>query len=131
MSAAAIIQQAQSDGLQLAITERGTVKLSGPKPAIERWTPTVRQHKPEIIQALMAANDERDHAELARLVARVCRAYDCMPEEVAEAIDTALRDFEAARETYTSLARNLGMSLQDDRPHGCQTWRDTGRGNQL
>lgn len=54
-------------------------------------------------------------AELAHLVARVCRAYDFMDAEIKEAVNRALRDHEAAEVSYRALARKMGMSLHDDR----------------
>jgi hypothetical protein len=55
MSASAIIKEAISDGVNLALTERGTIKLSGEKSALQRWTPIIKMHKPEIMVALQPA----------------------------------------------------------------------------
>lgn len=52
---------------------------------------------------------------LARLVARVCRAYDCPDSETRQAIDRALADYDDALTCYASLAKQAGMSLNDDR----------------
>lgn len=59
MSASAIIKEAISDGVNLALTERGTIKLSGEKLALQRWTPIIKMHKPEIMVALQPATASR------------------------------------------------------------------------
>jgi len=55
------------------------------------------------------------NAELARLVARICRAYDFLDAEIKEAINRALRDHEAAEVSYRALTHKMGMRLHDDR----------------
>jgi hypothetical protein len=59
MSASAIIKEAISDGVNLALTERGTIKLSGERSALHRWTPIFKMHKPEIMVALQPATASR------------------------------------------------------------------------
>ena len=59
MSASAIIKEAISDGVNLALTERGTIKLSGERSALHRWTPIIKMHKPEIMVALQPATASR------------------------------------------------------------------------
>jgi hypothetical protein len=57
----------------------------------------------------------RGDAALARLVATVARAYECTDGEIAEAIELALKDYEAARVSFEALAANLGINLNDGR----------------
>lgn len=52
MSAAAIISRARSDGVQLSVTDRGTIEVRGPVEAVARWRPAIVENKPEIVAAL-------------------------------------------------------------------------------
>lgn len=54
-------------------------------------------------------------AELVRLVALVGRAYELSDSEISEAIHIAMDDYSDALTCYTSLAKTLGISLDDDR----------------
>ena len=49
MSPQAIIQQAQADGVTLALTPAGTIRATGSSEAVNRWLPVIRIHKPEIV----------------------------------------------------------------------------------
>jgi hypothetical protein len=69
MSASAIIKEAIFDGLNLALTEHGTIKVWGEKSAVHRWKPIIKLHKPEIIQAL-SANDVPIPPDLENLIVR-------------------------------------------------------------
>lgn len=55
------------------------------------------------------AKSHATQARLSNLVARVCRAYECTDGEIEDAINAALKDCDAAYETYLALARQLGM----------------------
>jgi hypothetical protein len=58
MTPAAIIKEAQADGVALALSPTGTIKARGEISVVNRWFQTIRQHKPEIVAALQeAAND--------------------------------------------------------------------------
>ena len=48
-------------------------------------------------------------ADLARLVPQVCKAYRCTRAEIEEALTCAAGDLEAARESFTAMARELGL----------------------
>lgn len=118
MTLAAILRQAENEGVVLTLSASGKVKVAGQQTVVDRWLPLIQQHKPEIIRALQGANQdpmERDERKLARLVARVCRAYYLSDGEIVTAIDAALADFEAARATFEGMARKIGMSLNDGR----------------
>lgn len=47
-----IIQRALNDGVTMALTNVGQIELTGDQSAIERWLPSVREHKPDIVAAL-------------------------------------------------------------------------------
>lgn len=56
MTSQTLIQDATRDGLTLAPTERGTLRVGGPKAAIAKWAPILKERKAEVLAAL-AAND--------------------------------------------------------------------------
>jgi hypothetical protein len=47
-----LLSRAKNEGLQLKLTERGTIKVEGTTEAIEKWTPELRTHKAEIVATL-------------------------------------------------------------------------------
>jgi hypothetical protein len=49
---AAIIQRAAADGVRLSLSASGTIKASGDQAAVNRWLPTIREHKSELLLAL-------------------------------------------------------------------------------
>lgn len=52
MTPAAIIEQAKAEGLTLSISQTGAIGFCGNRQAAEKWTPTIREHKAEIIDVL-------------------------------------------------------------------------------
>ncbi len=70
MTPATIIQQAQADGVMLALSPTGSIKAVGNGEAVNRWLPVIRQHKAELLEELRAANDG---------------AFDTLPEAATEA----------------------------------------------
>lgn len=91
MSASAIIKEAISDGVNLVLTERGTIKVSGEKSAVHRWTPIIKMHKPEIIETL-AANDLRIPDDLEHLIRRAGTYWEYSPDDYDLVRDLARRD---------------------------------------
>ena len=58
MIPAAIIREAQADGVRLTLSPTGTIKANGDGAAVDHWLPTIRKHKAEIVETLQqAAND--------------------------------------------------------------------------
>jgi hypothetical protein len=70
MTPAAIIKQAQADGVMLALSSSGSIKAVGNGEAVNRWLPVIREHKAELLAELRAANDG---------------AYEALPDPAAEA----------------------------------------------
>lgn len=60
MSAAKIIKRAQADGVSIALSPVGTLKISGDPANVSRWVSVVKSHKSEIVDTLTGL-------ELARL----------------------------------------------------------------
>ena len=56
MTPETVVQDATRDGVTLSLTALGTIKLNGEKTAVAKWTPTIRDHKAELVE-LLAAND--------------------------------------------------------------------------
>lgn len=52
MTPAAIIREAQADGVKLALSPAGSLKVSGVDVAVARWQPAIRSYKAQIIKAL-------------------------------------------------------------------------------
>lgn len=52
MTPATIMHEAQADGVTLALSPAGTIKVTGDGAAVNRWLDAIRQHKAEIIEAL-------------------------------------------------------------------------------
>ncbi len=52
MTPAAIIREAQADGVRLALSPTGTIKATGDGAAVNRWLAVIRKHKAEIIDVL-------------------------------------------------------------------------------
>ena len=72
MSAAALVRQANDDGLELTATPAGNIKVRGPRDAVARWRPVLIEHKPEIIRELakpsgiVSLDDRRADVEAMR-----------------------------------------------------------------
>jgi hypothetical protein len=49
---ATIIDAATADGVGITLSTNGTLKVAGDCKAVNRWLPTLRQHKAEILEAI-------------------------------------------------------------------------------
>ena len=82
MTPAAIIQQAQADGVILALSPTGSIKAVGTGDAVNRWLPIFREY-----------SDERDDGEKRTLLSLIdaFRALDPDPDAkgLSYAVDTA------------------------------------------
>ncbi|WP_434782372.1 hypothetical protein [Ferrovum myxofaciens] len=58
MTPATIIREAQSEGVRLAITPTGRIKVTGDGAAVNRWLAVIREFKPKIIEALKGCAGE-------------------------------------------------------------------------
>ena len=52
MTPAAIIKNALADGVKLALSLEGTIKVAGNDRAVNRWLPLIKTHKADLIAAL-------------------------------------------------------------------------------
>lgn len=68
MTPAAIIREAQTDGVTLSISPTGTIKASGDGAAVNRWLSVIREHKEGIVDALkVGAGDTPTASRLWRI----------------------------------------------------------------
>ena len=58
MTPSAIIERAADDGVIITLTPAGTVKTTGDSAAVNRWLPTLREHKEAIVAALTKASND-------------------------------------------------------------------------
>src|ERR1035438_1691708 len=56
MTVATIIRQAKTEGVSLALSATGGIKVAGDRTAVNRWLPVIREQKPGIVKALLEAN---------------------------------------------------------------------------
>ena len=47
----ALLEQIEADGIRLTITESGEVRVAGKRSLVERWAPTLRDRKPDLMAA--------------------------------------------------------------------------------
>ena len=103
MSALDIVKRIESDGVRLALSDSGTLKAVGDGAAVNRWLPTIRECKSEIIAALQqAANDPADKPipVLSRdgetvILAWLAAIGETDPVTIGEVIDRCRSDVEA------------------------------------
>ena len=130
MTAAAIIQAARADGVRLALTPAGTLKLKGPQPAVSRWAETIRLHKPQIIDLLAQAANDPPTPDLSADQEQAIRAWlarigETDEQTIEEVVDGCRRDTEVLR-YFTGRAAELA-ALHQVEPHqvttGCRACR--------
>ncbi|MDA8191982.1 MAG: hypothetical protein M0Z68_11095 [Gammaproteobacteria bacterium] len=59
-----LIQDATRDGLTLAPTDKGALRVHGPKAALAKWAPILRERKPDLMAALLA----REHVNIVNVI---------------------------------------------------------------
>lgn len=52
MNTAKLIEQVTAEGVILALLSAGTIKATGDQSAVNRWLPTIRDNKPDILLEL-------------------------------------------------------------------------------
>lgn len=98
MNPAAIIREAQADGVNLALSPAGTLKATGDASAVNRWLPILKAYKPSILSALQeAANDTPIPDDLENLIRRAGTFWEYSPEDYALVRDLARRDPDGLR----------------------------------
>lgn len=105
MSTAEIIEGAFNDGVTLTMTSQGTVKVRGNGPALNKWAPVLKQHKPDIVAALQ---------EFENLLARVGPLFQTPKHEYDEIRIAAMRDLDSTLQSYRLMAKNIDARRIDD-----------------
>jgi hypothetical protein len=104
MKPATIIRDAEADGVNLTLSTAGKIKASGNQKAVSRWLVLISENKPGIIEALQPAN------ELRRLVRLCGEFYGFTDAEHAEALTTALADFNSAMKCFSTMEHEIKAS---------------------
>ena len=104
MNPAAIIKDATADGVNFALSPNGTIKASGKQAAMNRWLPSIREHKPAIVVALTA---ELQWREFESLLAIVGPAYNTPSHEYEVIRELARNDLSAAISCYRIMAAQI------------------------
>jgi hypothetical protein len=114
MNHASMLKQARTDGLKITLTPEGEITARGPQPAIAKWTPILRLHRPEIIALLKA-----DAAPVAQWDANDWAAFFNERAAVAE-FDGGLSRHEAESMAYRSCVSEwLCQNFQISEPGQC------------
>lgn len=73
MSAAKIIKRAQADGVNIALSPVGTLKISGDPANVSRWVAVVKSHKSEIVDTLTCLELARSDFLTHKDTCPICR----------------------------------------------------------
>ena len=103
MSALDIVKRIESDGVRLALSDSGTIKAVGDGAAVNRWLPTIRERKSEIIAALQQAENDPADKPISILssqgetviIAWLAAIGETDPVTIGEVIDRCRSDVEA------------------------------------
>ena len=93
MTPAIIIKKATADGIRLALSPAGTIKAIGDQAAVNRWLPTIREHKPGIVKALLEADASTGSLEAIR--AWLAHIGETDPAIIGEVLDKCSTDADA------------------------------------
>lgn len=103
MNPAAIIREAQADGVALALSPAGTIKAIGDASAVNRWLPILKEYKPGLLTALQEAVHEVPIPDdLENLIRRAGTFWEYSPEDYDLVRDLARRDPEGLRRALES-----------------------------
>jgi hypothetical protein len=81
MTAEEILERATVEGVSVALSSNGAVKITGDQAAVDKWLPAIREHKPNILNEL---HRERRRIEvLALLEATPCTRYAVYVEDAS------------------------------------------------
>lgn len=103
MSPEALIEQATTEGVRLALSESGAIKATGDALAVDRWLPRIRERKPAIIKALLARSASTGDIAAVRAWLAFIGEHD--PEIINDVITKCQTDSEALA-YFTSRAAN-------------------------
>lgn len=107
MTAVDILEHANAEGVVLALSSAGAIKVAGDQSAVDKWLPTIRDHKPELVQVLRAAEQWREFMSLLGIVGP---AYNTASHELDEIREAARGDLASALIAYRVLARQVAAN---------------------
>lgn len=84
MTPSTILREAAMDGVILSISAAGKVKAAGSREQVDKWLPTIREHKISLIALLSALVSETEKATTPSLV--LSDPADVLPD--AETVDS-------------------------------------------
>ncbi len=136
-----LIERITMDGIRLSVEPPDWLVYSGPREAVDRWLPVLRQRKAEILKALREAENDagdgviRNHArggegcraflprldpELERRIKQMGRRWGYRDDELTEVLGRAARNPDAWRavieadEALLNERRGSPWSLKSD-----------------
>jgi hypothetical protein len=124
MTPAAIIRDAQAEGVTLALSPSGSIKAVGDSATVNRWLPIIVEHKPGIVVILQAANDPALPAELDRLIRGVAAHHQFTADELQEALTVAAGDPDDALVSFRLLAAEVDAPGAEGRSEGHGSLRE-------
>jgi hypothetical protein len=124
MTAATIIREAHSDGVKLALSATGTVKVTGDGAAVNRWLTVIREHKAEIIEVLKVGAGDTATVSRSWLIHYPDRdplEVACCPEATHAEILERHPDAVAA-EPFTRTIRQPSAHMAADEETAIRAW---------
>ena len=124
MTPATIIREAQADGVRLALSPTGTIKVTGNGAAVNRWLAVIRERKAEIIDALQVSPGDTATASRWWLIHYPDRdplEVACCPEATHADILERHPDAVAA-EPFTPTIRQPSAPLTDSEESAIRAW---------
>lgn len=124
MTPATIIRDARSEGVILAPSPAGTIKVTGQRAAVNRWRGVIREHKAEIVEFLKA--DTGDTATVSRCwllhfpdrdPVAVTRYPETTHAEILERYPDAI-----AAEPFTPIIRRPSAPITFDEESAIRSW---------
>ena len=124
MTPAAIIREAQADGVRLALSPTGTIKATGDGAAVNRWLAVIREHKAEIIDVLKVGAGDTATASrwwLIHYLDRDSLEVACCPEATHAEVLERHPDAVAA-EPFTPTIRQPSVPLTASEETAIRAW---------
>jgi|GEM_PF-1817664 len=106
-----ILEHATAEGVALTLSLAGAITVAGGQQVVDKWLPIIRDHKPELVQVLRAAEQWREFMSLLGIVGP---AYNTPAHELDEIRNTARDDLSSALILYRLMVPNtkaIGKTL--------------------
>ena len=110
MTPEAIIKQSAADGVRLKLSPDGSLKATGDQRQVEKWIPTIREHKPEIVQALSETMTPAEE----NLILRWLLFIDETDPEIIDFVLSKCRMDVDARDYFLGRAHEIAANTRRD-----------------